>query len=139
MPPSHDIELKILPIKEDSFAHGSGYIMREPMYEEAAPPGPLDRFIDGFRRDPNLRITPKDPMDEILLAEMGSINRPMLMRNGNSHYYDMRLAAVRTAQSGLARKLKGRHLQMIAIGGSIGTSSPLSASDGHVVIEAPRS
>ncbi|KAI0478724.1 amino acid permease [Xylariaceae sp. FL0804] len=37
------------------------------------------------------------------------------------HPYDLRLAALQTAQSHLARKLKGRHLQMIAIGGSIGT------------------
>ncbi|KAK9322789.1 amino acid permease-domain-containing protein [Lipomyces orientalis] len=35
--------------------------------------------------------------------------------------YDMEAAAKRTAQSPLARCLKGRHLQMIAIGGSIGT------------------
>ncbi|KAI0124647.1 amino acid permease [Xylariales sp. AK1849] len=122
MPSSRDVELKIFPIKEDSFAHGSSYAMREPMYEDAAPQGPFDRWIEGFRRDPNSRITPKDPMDEILgAAAVGSIDRPPLLRNGNSHYYDMRMAALRTAQSGLARKLKGRHLQMIAIGGSIGT------------------
>jgi hypothetical protein len=37
--------------------------------------------------------------------------------------YDVRAANSRTANSGLARDLKGRHLQMIAIGGSIGTSA----------------
>jgi amino acid transporter len=124
MPPSQDIELKIFPLKEDSFAHGSSYTMREPMYEETAPPGRFERWVDGFRRDPYSRITPKDPMDEILAdAETGSMHhRPSLGRNGSSHYYDMHLATYRTAQSRLARKLKGRHLQMIAIGGSIGTS-----------------
>lgn len=34
--------------------------------------------------------------------------------------YDLQSAAIETAHSGLARKLKGRHLQMIAIGGSVG-------------------
>ncbi|KAK9366674.1 amino acid permease-domain-containing protein [Lipomyces kononenkoae] len=35
--------------------------------------------------------------------------------------YDLEVAEKRTAQSRLSRCLKGRHLQMIAIGGSIGT------------------
>lgn len=34
--------------------------------------------------------------------------------------YNVRRAAVRTANTALVRQLKGRHLQMIAIGGSIG-------------------
>lgn len=35
-------------------------------------------------------------------------------------YYDLHAANARTANSALVRDLKGRHLQMIAIGGSIG-------------------
>ncbi|KAI1336414.1 amino acid permease-domain-containing protein [Xylariaceae sp. FL0016] len=125
MPPSYsgrDIELNIFPIKEDSIAPGSSYTMREPLYDERARPGLLDRLIDGFRRDPNQRVTPKNPLNEIQAAEAAELRRPMLGRRGSrDHYYDLRLAALQTAQSSLARKLKGRHLQMIAIGGSIGT------------------
>ncbi|KAL4732180.1 histidine permease [Fusarium chlamydosporum] len=36
-------------------------------------------------------------------------------------YYDLRAANAKTANTALARELKGRHLQMIAFGGSIGT------------------
>lgn len=148
MPSSRDIELKLYPLKDDSFGtathhhynmgsyattmgtggggggggNGGSFGMREPLYEEAEPQGRFARWVDSFRRDPNFSVVPKDPMDDILVAEVGSIHaRPPLLRDGSSHYYDMRGAALRTAQSGLARKLKGRHLQMIAIGGSIGT------------------
>lgn len=73
--------------------------------------GPKDpwatRFVDSFRRDPNARVTKKADMgDEALVV--------------GSREYDHRAAAERTANSGLAHKLKGRHMQMIAIGGSIG-------------------
>ncbi|KAL6916191.1 hypothetical protein FSST1_007686 [Fusarium sambucinum] len=36
-------------------------------------------------------------------------------------FYDIRAANAKTANTALARELKGRHLQMIAFGGSIGT------------------
>ncbi|KAI5920788.1 amino acid permease-domain-containing protein [Camillea tinctor] len=129
MPPpysSRDIEMNtIFTIKEDSLAPGSSYTMREPQYEETVPPRFFDRLVDGFRRDPNQHVTPKNPLDEIAAAEAAEaaqLRRPFLPRRGSqSHYYDVRLANLQTAQSHLARKLKGRHLQMIAIGGSIGT------------------
>lgn len=136
MPPStRDIEMNIYPIKEDSLAQGSSYTMREPVYEEAEAPRFFDRIVDGFRRDPTQRITPEDPLDEIHAAEVTRLHRPILPRGGSqSYYYDVRLANLQTAQSHLARKLKGRHLQMIAIGGSIGTcASRIYLVDGILV------
>ncbi|PGH02083.1 hypothetical protein AJ79_07720 [Helicocarpus griseus UAMH5409] len=63
----------------------------------------IERFVDGFRRDPNARITKKDAAST------------------SSRGFDMEAAISNTASTLLHRKLKGRHLQMIAIGGSIGT------------------
>jgi yeast amino acid transporter len=106
-----DIEMNTLKLKEDSLALGSSYSMREPVYDERPRQGRWDRFLESFRRDPDRQITPKETPG--MEFEGGR------MHNG-AHYYDIHLANLQTAQSGLARKLKGRHLQMIAIGGSIG-------------------
>ncbi|KAK8089526.1 hypothetical protein PG997_004487 [Apiospora hydei] len=145
-PNNHDIELKLFPIKEDfssSIAQGSHDTMREPIYDDfatpsgglhghhhlhhpsATPPRFLRSWADGFRRDPNQRITPKDPISDIMAGESGSLLTQQTSHNGripSGHSYDMRMAALSTAQSSLLRRLKGRHLQMIAIGGSIGTA-----------------
>ena len=128
MPPhNRDLEMNMFPIKEDSVAQGSTYTMREPLYEDTAQPKRLERWVDGFRRDPNQRITPEDPLEAIADEEAhhhhhhpshGSI---LAGRGSHGYYYDVRQANLQTAHSHLARRLKGRHLQMIAIGGSIGT------------------
>lgn len=60
------------------------------------------RIWDSFKRDPNASIT-----------RPGAIG-------ADGKVFDVEVAAQRTADAPLARVLKGRHLQMIAIGGSIG-------------------
>lgn len=105
----HNLQL----LKEESFAHGSSHSMREPAYDRRQPPR-FNRFLHSFRRDPNLAR----PHESLLPPYEQDNGRS---RNG-SHRYDLRMATLGTAgNTGLSRKLKGRHLQMIAIGGSIGT------------------
>lgn len=84
-----------------SYASGS---IREPNYEETTIVHQpyYRRVIESFKRDPRLKITPNGVI------------------GANGHVFHSEAAAQNTANSPLARKLKGRHLQMIAIGGSIG-------------------
>lgn len=79
--------------------------------ENERTPRPLvNRFVDSFRRDPHARATPEGAL------------------GADGKVYDVESAAQATAESPLARKLKGRHLQMIAIGGSIGMSELTSTA-----------
>lgn len=66
------------------------------------------RIIDSFRRDPNQHIKSHESNEELRIE------------HGHADSYDVEAAINNTANSPLAKKLKTRHLQMIAIGGSIG-------------------
>ncbi len=88
-----------------SSSPGSSFIgATEPVYDEAvgAKESLPRRVWDSFKRDPNAYATPKGVV------------------GANGKVFDVATAAQATADSPLARKLKSRHLQMIAIGGSIG-------------------
>lgn len=128
MSPPPEAVISTLKMKEESLALGSSFSMREPDYEQEAPPRYWDRIVDGFKREHNSTLFSNDPLGNPEgRLEGGRVH------NG-AHYYDLHLANLETANAGLARKLKGRHLQMIAIGGSIGTShAPLGGN----TIETP--
>lgn len=64
--------------------------------------GQLQRFIDSFKPHPQRSLTGNNEQDR-------------------SKHYNMEAAMEETAESPLAKTLTSRHLQMIAIGGSIGT------------------
>lgn len=66
------------------------------------------RFVDSFKRGPNAHVSQPSQAANLSTGE------------GNHATFDHKGAAEATANSGLAHKLKARHMQMIAIGGSIG-------------------
>lgn len=142
-----DIELAQLG-RTRSLAEGSSYTMRGPgRMSDADRYGPTDadasarptskidfkgrlgEFVDSFRREEpmpdhgfDFRVTDADANghDGYYAAGRGPV--PSVHReHQGERYYDLRAANTKTASTLLARELKGRHLQMIAIGGSIGT------------------
>ncbi|KAI9840672.1 MAG: glyceraldehyde-3-phosphate dehydrogenase 1 [Thelocarpon superellum] len=83
----------------------------------AGAPGQMTRdVVDSFRRDPNARALP-----------------PGMMRSDDKGW-DLEDAYEATAHSGLARQLKSRHLQMIAIGSAIGAC--YFVTTGHALAQA---
>jgi hypothetical protein len=100
----NDIEKNNVYVKDQAPSPDYSSNTAEPNYEETTEVRqPYSRRIwDSFKRDPNLSVTPK-----------GTVGADGRVFNPDN-------AALATANSPLARKLKGRHLQMIAIGGSIG-------------------
>lgn len=124
MAPSRDIELNNLKFKEDSLGQGSSYSMhnfslREPVYEPTDRASTWSRFLQSFERDPDRKIAPKTAASRA--HDIEDHNEDDSLVDDNNRYYDLQHATLVTSNPSLARKLKGRHLQMIAIGGSIGT------------------
>ncbi|KAH7146965.1 amino acid permease-domain-containing protein [Dactylonectria estremocensis] len=76
-----------------------------------ASPGPSS-WMDGFRRAKRRQSKGLDSGYHATLQPVMSVQR--------DRHYDIRAANAKTATTALARKLKGRHLQMIAFGGAIG-------------------
>lgn len=149
-----------------SFTQGSSWSIREPSGVGHVPAWargrhrqepPLRRFIDSFKRDPARRISthgiyghgrPDQYRDNSTRAASDQAansfdpsSETPREQNHRSHYYDLHAANVRTANTSLVRELKGRHLQMIAIGGSVGMfcfcqKSALAFSS-HVIVFQP--
>lgn len=126
-------------IKKDSITQGSSWsVPAEPPYDDQ-PESALRRWFDSFKRDPHRRVLPKYPVPGSINDDnglggresgfsIGGIEELESMRssrdhsdhNYGPHYFDLHAANISTANTMLARELRGRHLQMIAIGGSIG-------------------
>ncbi|KXX74929.1 General amino-acid permease GAP1 [Madurella mycetomatis] len=135
MPPSRDVEMATFSLKGDSRERGSFMSMQGgsayPYDNERSHTRPLQRWLDSFRRDPGRHITPASVIhtaDDRNRAsvirrsdELPSLDHVLTQVSHDWHYFDLHAANVGTANTMLSRELKGRHLQMIAIGGSIGT------------------
>ncbi|KAM5349836.1 hypothetical protein ACJ41O_006341 [Fusarium nematophilum] len=98
------VEMKDLAPREEPVTWAVSAPKPEPAKE------PSD-WIDGFRRAERRAVK---SWDQGYQPEQ----KPTVP---GDRYYDLRAANAKTANTALARELKGRHLQMIAFGGAIGT------------------
>ena len=72
---------------------------------DTTPESFLLRSVKSFKRDPKRRISRAEHL------------------GADGRVFDVQQAARATAETPLTRRLKGRHLQMIAFGGSIGENN----------------
>ena len=121
-----DLELNDLQ-RGGSHAEGSSFtVYGQPGYavgKGADARGAFGRFVDSFRRDESTGTGGDDdqPPSPAAADGFGTPGVQVARDHRGGRYYDIRTATAKTANSLLTRELKGRHLQMIAIGGSIGT------------------
>ncbi|KAH7133507.1 amino acid permease-domain-containing protein [Dactylonectria macrodidyma] len=90
---------------------------------------PAADWVDSFRRAERRPLKSRDG---------GYQQTPAPVVPAGEHHYDLGAANVRTANTALARELKGRHLQMIAFGGAIGNGL-FVASGGSLSTGGPAS
>ncbi|KAF4997241.1 hypothetical protein FDECE_12142 [Fusarium decemcellulare] len=76
------------------------------------PAGIFDRLLHSFGRAPSRRLVNEDGL---------SMSSGSTAHATHGRFFNLRRANYKSANTALARELKNRHLQMIAIGGSIGT------------------
>jgi amino acid transporter len=116
MPFDRDIEMNtVAAAKAQSLGHGIGNpnVHQRPATVRSG--SFVQQFVDSFRRD-DIGSSHDWPGRR---PGTGSVPSGSRDKHG-VRYYDLSTANARTAGSSLSRELKGRHLQMIAIGGSIG-------------------
>jgi amino acid transporter len=117
---NRDIEMNNLPTKVRSLSQeSSSAALERPAGTHNACSGSfsatLHQFVDSFRRDDRVPVNTGRGGGLAGSAPGSSHDHHRGIR-----YYDLGSANAKTALSPLSRELKGRHLQMIAIGGSIG-------------------